>query len=158
METKTMMNNNSRPDFSFWSNLTKKPFKEEEEEEVNLVEKAMEEDQIRYGEFIRQGVKKDMSYKKAIKKHEKEQQKQRECMITKPQHYHQFTIEPSDFIMKNRFSFWKGNIVKYASRAGEKIYDGMDITQSEITDLRKAIRYAEMRINQLEGKEPNAVS
>ena len=143
---------NSRPDFSFWSNLTK-PFKEE----VNLVEKAMEEDQIRYGEFIRQGVR-DMSYKKAIKKHEKEQQKQQECMITKPQHYHQFTIEPSDFIMKNRFSFWKGNIVKYASRAGEKIYDGMDITQSEITDLRKAIRYAEMRINQLEGKEPNAVS
>jgi hypothetical protein len=113
-----------------------------------------------------------VTYKKALDKHEKEKAKEaqkklvdvldtvfkdsQDDIVAKPKHYHDFNIEPSDFIMKNRFSFWKGNIVKYASRAGLKNYDGMDITQSEITDLRKAIRYAEMRINQLEGKRPNA--
>lgn len=115
-----------------------------------------------------------VTYKKAIKKHEQEKKnaeaaqklvnvvgkvfKDAEDIVTKPRHYHDFDIEPSDFIMKNRFSFWKGNIVKYASRAGLKVYDGMDEVESEITDLRKAIRYAEMRINQLEGKLPNAIS
>ena len=115
-----------------------------------------------------------VSYKKAIKKHELEQKnaeaaqklvdvvgkvfKDAEDIVTKPKHYHDFEIEPSDFIMKNQLSFWKGNIVKYASRAGLKVYDGMDEVESEITDLRKAIRYAEMRINQLEGKLPNAIS
>ena len=140
------------PDFSFWSKLNKTITKNS-----NKLKEALERDELRYSEFIRKGVQ-DMSYKKAIKNHEKEQQEHHENIITKPSHYHGFNIEPSDFIMKNRFSFWKGNIVKYAARAGEKVYDGMDITQSEITDLRKAIRYAEMRINQLEGKEPNAVS
>jgi hypothetical protein len=33
--------------------------------------------------------------------------------------------------------------VKYASRAGFKLYPGMDAVESEITDLKKVIRYAE---------------
>jgi len=41
--------------------------------------------------------------------------------------------------------------VKYASLAGFKTYDGMDAVQSEITDLQKVIRYAEMRIEELNG-------
>jgi hypothetical protein len=45
--------------------------------------------------------------------------------------------------------FWRGNVIKYVSRAGSKLYDGQDETQSEITDLCKAIRYCEMRINML---------
>ena len=49
--------------------------------------------------------------------------------------------------------FWRGNIVKYASRAGHKMYDGMDEQESEITDLNKVIRYAEMRINQIKGAD-----
>tara|TARA_Y100000389_G_C17305904_1_gene435393 strand:+ start:217 stop:399 length:183 start_codon:yes stop_codon:yes gene_type:complete len=56
--------------------------------------------------------------------------------------------------MQNAMPFWQGNVVKYVSRAGSKVYDGQDATQSEITDLKKAIRYCEMRINQLNGKEP----
>jgi len=48
--------------------------------------------------------------------------------------------------------FWRGNIIKYASRAGFKDYPDADPVESEITDLRKVIRYAEMRINQLQGK------
>ena len=51
--------------------------------------------------------------------------------------------------MKNELSFWMGNVIKYIMRAGTK--DDTD----EIQDLNKAIRYIEMRINQLEGREPN---
>lgn len=77
-------------------------------------------------------------------------------IIEKPSHYERFTIEPINFIMKNGLEFWRGNIVKYCLRAGYKSYPDMDEVQSEITDLKKIIRYAEMRINQLEGKDPNA--
>ena len=74
-------------------------------------------------------------------------------IVVKPNHYTKWVIEPITYVMKNGMEFWRGNIIKYATRAGGKIYDGMDETQSEITDLKKVIRYAEMRINQLEGKE-----
>lgn len=74
-----------------------------------------------------------------------------EDKVNKPSHYAKWPIQPITFIMRNGFEFWRGNIVKYASRAGSKKYDGMDDTDSEITDLKKVIRYAEMRINQLQG-------
>tara|TARA_A100001011_G_C14299533_1_gene840089 strand:+ start:936 stop:1187 length:252 start_codon:yes stop_codon:yes gene_type:complete len=80
-----------------------------------------------------------------------------EKLITKPKHYEQYIIEPISFIMKNGLEFWRGNVIKYCVRAGSKMYDGMDKVQSEITDLQKCIRYCEMRINQLEGKEPNDI-
>lgn len=73
-------------------------------------------------------------------------------IIKTPSHYQRWLIEPVTFIMRNGFEFWRGNIVKYATRAGYKIYDGMDAVESEITDLKKVIRYAEMRINQLKGE------
>lgn len=76
-------------------------------------------------------------------------------LIERPEHYAQWAIEPIVFIMSNKFEFWRGNIIKYASRAGSKDYHGQSPEQSEITDLRKAIRYCEMRINELEGKKPN---
>lgn len=75
-----------------------------------------------------------------------------EDVIHKPSHYARWKIEPKTFIMRNGFEFWRGNIVKYASRAGHKMYPMMDEVQSEITDLQKVIRYAEMRINQLNGE------
>ena len=67
--------------------------------------------------------------------------------IKSPDHYTQFPIEPIIFIQRNRFEFWRGNVIKYVCRAGHK--------DDEIKDLRKAIRYIEMRINELEGKEIN---
>jgi hypothetical protein len=73
-------------------------------------------------------------------------------LIVRPAHYTKWLIEPITFIMRNGFEFWRGNIVKYACRAGSKLYEGQDAAQSEITDLRKVIRYAEMRINQLSGE------
>jgi hypothetical protein len=73
--------------------------------------------------------------------------------VIKPAHYTRLAIEPITFIMRNGFEMWRGNIIKYVCRAGSKKYDGMDAVQSEITDLRKAMRYCEMRINQLNGAE-----
>ena len=76
----------------------------------------------------------------------------REAIVNEPAHYSRWKIEPITYIMLNDFEFWRGNIVKYASRAGYKPYEGMSTPDSEITDLKKVIRYAEMRINMIEGK------
>lgn len=72
--------------------------------------------------------------------------------VNRPSHYTQYTIEPIEFIMHNGLPFHTGNIIKYAVRAGHKMYPNMDNVMSEITDLKKVMRYAEMRINQLQGK------
>ena len=74
-------------------------------------------------------------------------------IIKNPNHYSKYKIEPIEFIMKNEMDFWRGNIIKYAARAGLKVYDGMDSVQSEIADLHKVMRYAEMRINHINGRE-----
>ena len=73
-------------------------------------------------------------------------------IVNKPDHYTRYVIEPIEFIMHNALPFHVGNIVKYAVRAGYKSYPDMSDAEAEITDLQKVIRYAEMRINQLEGK------
>lgn len=85
-----------------------------------------------------------------------EESKNHDSLVVKPRHYERYEIEPINFIMLNDLEFWRGNIVKYCLRAGFKFYPNMTEQESEITDLRKIIRYAEMRINQLEGKDPNA--
>ena len=72
--------------------------------------------------------------------------------VEKPSHYTRYSIEPITFIMRNGIEFWRGNIIKYATRAGYKKYDDLSEVDSEITDLKKVIRYAEMRINQLNGE------
>jgi hypothetical protein len=74
-----------------------------------------------------------------------------EDVVNQPDHYARWKIEPITFIMRNGIEFWRGNIIKYATRAGYKQYDGKDMIESEITDLQKVQRYCEMRINQLEG-------
>ena len=74
-------------------------------------------------------------------------------IIKEPVWYAVHQIEPITFIMKNDLPFHVGNIVKYATRAGLKIYPNSTAIESEILDLKKVMRYAEMRINQLEGKD-----
>ena len=54
-------------------------------------------------------------------------------VVSNPDHYSRWKIEPITFVMMNSFEFWRGNIIKYASRAGYKKY--------------------EMRINELKGKD-----
>lgn len=76
-----------------------------------------------------------------------------EDLIDQPHHYARHAIQPIEFIMRNYMPFHTGNIIKYASRAGYKLYPGMSAAESEVTDLRKVIRYAEMRINQLTGSD-----
>jgi hypothetical protein len=73
-------------------------------------------------------------------------------IVDQPEHYTRYKIEPATFIMRNGLPFHTGNIIKYAVRAGYKLYPNQDATDSEITDLQKVIRYAEMRINLLEGE------
>jgi hypothetical protein len=73
--------------------------------------------------------------------------------VAAPSHYANYAIEPIEYIMKNEMEFWRGNIVKYASRAGYKQYDGLTLDQSEIRDLEKIIQYAKFRINELETKD-----
>ena len=73
-------------------------------------------------------------------------------IVVRPSHYTQYKIEPVTFIMENRLSYESGNIVKYATRAGGKLYSGQDEVESRITDLRKVQRYAEMEINRLNGE------
>lgn len=75
-----------------------------------------------------------------------------EDVVNKPAHYTRYKIEPVTFVMRNDLPFHVGNIVKYAVRAGHKLYQNQTSVESEITDLRKAIRYAEMRINLLNGE------
>ena len=74
-------------------------------------------------------------------------------IVNEPKHYARWVIEPITYIMRNDFEFWRGNIVKYASRAGYKMYEGKTQVESEIIDLEKVIRYSQMRINQLNGEE-----
>lgn len=69
-----------------------------------------------------------------------------------PEHYTRYNIEPVTFIMRNGLDFWRGAIVKYVLRAGYKPVPGLTTAQAEIQDLEKAIRFAEMRINQLNGE------
>ena len=63
--------------------------------------------------------------------------------VISPDHYTVWKMEPITFIMENRMEFWRGNVIKYVARAGFK--------GSEVQDLEKAIRYLEMRINELSG-------
>jgi hypothetical protein len=78
---------------------------------------------------------------------------QNDDIVVKPGHYERWNIEPVTFIMLNDMEFWRGNIIKYASRAGFKQYGDLSSAHSEIIDLQKVIRYAHMRINQLQQKE-----
>jgi hypothetical protein len=61
-----------------------------------------------------------------------------------PMHYARWEIEPVHFIMVNDLPFWLGNIIKYGMR-----YDA----KNGIEDLKKARRYLDMKIAQLEGDE-----
>tara|TARA_R110002072_G_scaffold981_5_gene8121 strand:+ start:119 stop:370 length:252 start_codon:yes stop_codon:yes gene_type:complete len=77
----------------------------------------------------------------------------RKMSATNPSHYMQYEIEPIEYIMRNEMEFWRGNIIKYASRCGSKQYDGLTVEESEVLDLQKVQRYAEMRINMIKGEE-----
>jgi hypothetical protein len=76
-----------------------------------------------------------------------------EDIVDKPSHYTRWYIEPITYIMRNGMEFWRGNLIKYSSRAGFKQYDGKTLLESEILDLEKVKRYCDMRINQIKGEQ-----
>ena len=97
-----------------------------------------------------------MKHEEYMKELAKQANKQSDNVVVRPAHYERWeAIEPICFIMLNHVEFWRGNVVKYVMRAGAKDYDGMNAKDSEIQDLQKAMRYCQMRINQIEGKQPN---
>jgi len=70
-------------------------------------------------------------------------------IVNNPDHYTRFTIQPIEFITENELPWHTGNIVKYALRAGFKLYPGKGPEESEIIDLQKVIRNAQVRIDHL---------
>jgi len=58
-------------------------------------------------------------------------------VIKKPKHYAKHTIEPIDFITKNKLSFCEGNVVKYICRWRDK---------GGIESLKKAKQYIDFII------------
>ena len=71
-------------------------------------------------------------------------------IINNPDHYASQVIEPAEYILVNDMEFWRGSIIKYASRAGKKIYDGKTAEESERLDLLKAMRFCKMRLEPAE--------
>jgi hypothetical protein len=63
-------------------------------------------------------------------------------MVTLPDHYARFTIEPIRFVIENKLNFFQANIVKYIMR-----YDA----KNGLEDLKKAQRYLTMFIKWVEG-------
>lgn len=63
--------------------------------------------------------------------------------VNHPAHYTYGSIEVSDFIADKGLNFFRGNVVKYVSRAGKKDAD------TELEDLRKAVWYLEREITRL---------
>lgn len=74
--------------------------------------------------------------------------------VIQPDHYTRYPIEPVEFSMVNELPFWLGNVVKYTTRAGHKLYPNKNAVESALLDLGKAKRYIEMHINQLNGVRP----
>lgn len=65
-------------------------------------------------------------------------------LVTAPNHYARWKMQPIEFIAANDLPFWIANIIKYICR-----YDA----KNGIEDLRKARHYLDMKIKQLEGAE-----
>ena len=72
--------------------------------------------------------------------------------VKKQDHYTRLPIQPVEYILENNMEYWRGNVIKYASRAGYKQYGGMGVEESAILDLQKAIHYCEMQISQIKGE------
>lgn len=68
--------------------------------------------------------------------------------IKRPSYYERFEIEPVTFIMMNNLPFWAGNVVKYICRAPYK-------HKTEEEDIKKAIRYCEMRLEEIRRRKEN---
>jgi hypothetical protein len=72
-----------------------------------------------------------------------------EDAVSHPAHYTDGKIEVIDFIRDKHLDFCRGNVVKYICRAGKKS------RETELEDLRKALKYCEFAIEEVEGRNGN---
>lgn len=70
--------------------------------------------------------------------------------VNHPLHYADSKIEVIEYIEDKNLGFCLGNAVKYISRAGKKVDNGMDAASKEIEDLKKAAWYINRRIIELQ--------
>lgn len=69
----------------------------------------------------------------------------------KPEHYDSGKdFDVIDFATAYHLNFNRGSVVKYVARAGNKKYDNLDVYQSEIKDLKKAIDFLQRELKTLE--------
>ncbi len=64
--------------------------------------------------------------------------------VNNPSHYTSGGIEPIKYIQSHKMNYEKGNVIKYITRAGKKK------GQSEIKDLKKAMKYIGLLIEDIE--------
>lgn len=63
-------------------------------------------------------------------------------VVHKPKHYCDGGIQPIEYIRSHKMNFFRGNVIKYVTRAGKK--------DNEIEDLYKAMEYLKLEIEYLE--------
>lgn len=68
--------------------------------------------------------------------------------VVRPNHYARYPIEPITFIAANNLPYMVGNVVKYICRFDAKNGD---------EDIRKAIRYCEMLLEQRQREREGTV-
>lgn len=61
-------------------------------------------------------------------------------------HYKKYKIQPVEFIMANEIGYMEGNVIKYVVRHKDK---------NGVQDLKKAMHYLEMLIEQYEKQQEN---
>lgn len=75
--------------------------------------------------------------------------------INSPSHYTYGKIECIDFIQDKGLNFCLGNVIKYIVRAGHKHSDSLTDKDKAIEDLKKAKKYLEFEIKEMEENNGN---
>ena len=66
-----------------------------------------------------------------------------------PQHYQGFSNGAEVIDITENLNFNRGNMVKYAARAGEKVLPGQTPKEALLQDLEKVVWYAEREIERI---------
>ena len=84
--------------------------------------------------------------KEHVKKCQERSESPTDDNVNHPAYYTDGQIEVSDFIADKNLNFFRGNVVKYVTRAGKKD------PSKEVEDLKKAQWYINREIERVEGK------
>lgn len=73
-------------------------------------------------------------------------------LINHPDHYTSKGIEPIDYIEAHEMNFNCGNVIKYVTRAGEKVLPGETPEEAYIRDMKKAAWYCQREVERVENR------